>query len=201
MNITANNTIALNNTHKPTQKEAEEAIKLILRYIGEVPEREGLIETPARVVRSYEELYSGYKLDPIAVLEKTFTNANGYDEMVLVKDIDLESYCEHHMLPILGKAHVAYIPNKRIVGLSKLARVTEIYAKRLQTQEYLTMQIAQAINTVLKPRGVAVIIDATHLCMSMRGIHKTRSSTRTQTYIGAFKHDSSVKQNLLDAIK
>lgn len=201
MNTTADNTVAFSSRQKPTRNEVQEAIRVILRWIGEVPEREGLIETPERVVRAYDELYSGYHQDPISILEKTFANANGYDDMVLVKDIDLESYCEHHMLPILGKAHVAYIPNQRIVGLSKLARVTEIYAKRLQTQEHLTMQIAQAINTVLKPRGVAVVIDATHLCMSMRGIHKTRSSTRTQTYFGAFKTDSTLKHNLLEAIK
>lgn len=196
-----NKTLAFAKNHKPTKQEALEAIRVILRWIGEVPEREGLIDTPDRVVRSYEELYAGYHQDPIAVLEKTFTNVSDYDDMVLVKDIDLESYCEHHMLPILGKAHVAYMPDQRIVGLSKLARVTEIYAKRLQTQEQLTTQIATAIETVLKPKGVAVIIDATHLCMSMRGIHKTRSSTRTQTYLGAFKTDKSLKQNLLDAIR
>ena len=195
------NTLAFAKTRKPTKQEVHEAIRVILRWIGEVPEREGLVETPRRVVQSYQELYSGYQQDPIAVLEKTFTNVSDYDDMVLVKDIDLESYCEHHMLPILGKAHVAYIPNQRIVGLSKLARVTEIYAKRLQTQEQLTMQIANAIETVLQPKGVAVIIDATHLCMSMRGIHKIRSSTRTQAYFGLFKADKTLKQNMLDAIR
>ena len=158
-----------NPTSKPTRKEAEDAVRTLISWAGDDPTREGLIETPKRVVKSYEEFYDGYGQDPAEILSKVFEEIEGYDEIVLVKDILLESHCEHHMVPILGKAHVAYLPDKRVVGLSKLARVVDLYAKRLQTQETMTAQIADTINDVLKPKGVAVVIDAEHQCMSSRG--------------------------------
>ncbi len=188
-------------TGRPTQEEAEEAVRTLIRWAGDDPTREGLLDTPARVARSYGEFYSGYDLDPEQVLMTTFEEIGGYDEMVLIRDIDLESHCEHHMVPIIGKAHVAYIPNKRVVGISKLARVVEIYAKRLQIQEKMTADIAKTIDKVLQPQGVAVVIEASHQCMTTRGIHKAAADTVTSHMMGAFRTDSSTRREFLAMIR
>ena len=185
---------------KPTRAEAEEAVKTLISWAGDNPHREGLMETPKRVVKSYEEFFAGYILNPDEILNKTFEETEGYDEMVMVKDIRLESHCEHHMVPILGRAHVAYIPNNRIVGISKLARLVDVYAKRLQTQETMTSQIADTIERVLKPKGVAIVIDATHQCMSSRGVHKTETSTVTSRMLGLFRTNSSTRSEFMNLI-
>lgn len=185
---------------KPTRAEAEEAVKTLISWAGDNPHREGLMETPKRVVKSYEEFFAGYILNPDEILDKTFEEIEGYDEMVMVKDIRLESHCEHHMVPILGRAHVAYIPNNRIVGISKLARVVDVYAKRLQTQETMTSQIADTIERVLKPKGVAIVIDAAHQCMSSRGVHKTETSTVTSRMLGLFRTNSSTRSEFMNLI-
>ena len=171
----------------PTEEEARQAVKTLLAFTGDDPEREGLIETPDRVVRAYREFFAGYEEDPEEILSKTFEEVEGYDEMVIVKNIRVESHCEHHMVPIIGTGHIAYIPNKRVVGISKLARIIDVYGKRLQTQETMTAQIADIIEKVLQPKGVAVVIDAAHQCMTTRGIHKTETSTVTSRMLGAFK--------------
>ena len=189
-----------NPTSKPTRKEAEDAVKTLISWAGDDPKREGLIETPKRVVKSYEEFYAGYDKDPAEILSKVFEEIEGYDEIVLVKDILLESHCEHHMVPILGKAHVAYLPDKRVVGLSKLARVVDLYAKRLQTQETMTAQIADTINDVLKPKGVAVVIDAEHQCMSSRGVSKKGTSTVTSRMLGAFRDSQKSRMEFMNLI-
>ena len=170
------------NSKKISDKEAEEAFKTILAWMGEDPSREGLLETPKRVVKAFKEYFKGYKEDPIQVLDKTFGDVDGYDDMVIQKNISVQSHCEHHMAPIIGKAHVAYIPNERVVGLSKLARVVEVFSKRLQTQERLTMQIANTLMGALDAKGVAVTIDSTHQCMTMRGIKKEQATTVTNYY-------------------
>ena len=184
-------------TKKVSDKEAEEAFKTILTWMGEDPNREGLLETPKRVVKAYKEYFSGYKVDPSKVLEKTFGDVDGYDDMVIQKNISIQSHCEHHMAPIIGKAHVAYIPKERVVGLSKLARVVEVFSKRLQTQERLTMQVAKTLMESLDAKGVAVTIDATHQCMTMRGIKKEQASTVTNYYLGQFKEDLSFQNRYL----
>ena len=189
-----------NPTSKPTREEAEDAVKTLISWAGDDPAREGLIETPKRVVKSYEEFYDGYGQDPEEILSKVFEEIEGYDEMVLVKDILLESHCEHHMVPILGKAHVAYLPDKRVVGLSKLARVVDLFAKRLQTQETMTAQIADTINNVLKPKGVAVVIDAEHQCMSSRGVSKKGTSTVTSRMLGAFRDNQKSRMEFMNLI-
>ena len=189
-----------NPTSKPTRKEAEDAVRTLISWAGDDPKREGLIETPKRVVKSYEEFYAGYDQDPSEILSKVFEEIEGYDEIVLVKDILLESHCEHHMVPILGKAHVAYLPDKRVVGLSKLARVVDLYAKRLQTQETMTAQIADTINDVLKPKGVAVVIDAEHQCMSSRGVSKKGTSTVTSRMLGAFRDSQKSRMEFMNLI-
>ena len=171
----------------PTEEEARQAVKTLLAFTGDDPEREGLLETPDRVVRAYREFFAGYEEDPEEILSKTFEEVEGYDEMVIVKNIRVESHCEHHMVPIIGMGHIAYIPNKRVVGISKLARIIDVYGKRLQTQETMTAQIADIIEKVLQPKGVAVVIDAAHQCMTTRGIHKTETSTVTSRMLGAFK--------------
>ena len=178
-------------TNKVSDKEAEEAFKTILAWMGEDPSREGLLETPKRVVKAYKEYFNGYKEDPNKILDKTFGDVDGYDDMVIQKNISVQSHCEHHMAPIIGKAHVAYIPKERVVGLSKLARVVEVFSKRLQTQERLTMQIAKTLMESLDAKGVAVTIDSTHQCMTMRGIKKEQASTVTNYYLGQFKEDLS----------
>ena len=185
---------------KPTRKEAEEAVKTLISWAGDDPSREGLLETPKRVVESYKEFYAGYGQDPDEILSKVFEEVEGYDEIIIVKDILLESHCEHHMVPILGKAHVAYIPDKRIVGISKLARLVDLYAKRLQTQEAMTAQIADTIERVLKPKGVAIVIDAAHQCMSRRGVHKTETSTVTSRMLGAFRENPKSRMEFMNLI-
>ena len=185
---------------RPTQDEAEAAVRVLLRWAGDNPEREGLRDTPARVARSYGELFAGYAIDPVALLERTFEEVEGYDEIVLLRDIRLESYCEHHMVPIIGRAHVAYLPARRVVGISKLARVVDAYAKRLQIQEKLTVQIANTINDVLQPRGVAVVIEAGHQCMSTRGVHKPGVSMVTSRMLGAFRENPDTRRELLSMI-
>ena len=182
---------------KVSDKEAEEAFKTILTWIGEDPNREGLLETPKRVVKAFKEYFKGYKEDPNQVLDKTFGDVDGYDDMVVQKNISIQSHCEHHMAPIIGKAHVAYIPKKRVVGLSKLARVVEVFSKRLQTQERLTMQIANTLMKSLDAKGVAVTIDSTHQCMTMRGIKKEQATTVTNYYLGQFKEDLSYQNRYL----
>ena len=185
---------------KPTREEAEAAVRTMLAWTGDNPEREGLIETPKRVVRAYEQFFAGYEMDPKQVLSKVFEEVEGYDEMVIVKDIRVESHCEHHIVPILGKAHVGYLPNKRIVGISKLARVVDIFGKRLQTQEVMTAQIANVINEVLEPRGVAVVMNAKHQCMTTRGVHKPESSTITSTMLGAFRENPDTRAEFMNLI-
>ena len=188
------------NSKKISDKEAEEAFKTILAWMGEDPSREGLLETPKRVVKAFKEYFKGYKEDPIQVLDKTFGDVDGYDDMVIQKNISVQSHCEHHMAPIIGKAHVAYIPKERVVGLSKLARVVEVFSKRLQTQERLTMQIANTLMESLDAKGVAVTIDSTHQCMTMRGIKKEQATTVTNYYLGQFKEDLSFQNRYLRLI-
>ena len=182
---------------KVSDQEAEDAFRTILTWMGEDPAREGLIETPKRVVKAFKEYFKGYKEDPNKVLDKTFGDVENYDDMVVQKNISVQSHCEHHMAPIIGKAHVAYIPKKRIVGLSKLARVVEVFSKRLQTQERLTMQIANTLMESLDAKGVAVTIDSTHQCMTMRGIKKEQATTVTNYYLGQFKEDLSYQNRYL----
>ena len=184
-------------TNKVSDKEAEEAFKTILYWMGEDPEREGLLETPKRVMKAYKEYFSGYKENPNKILDKTFGDVDGYDDMVIQKNISIQSHCEHHMAPIIGKAHVAYIPKERVVGLSKLARVVEVFSKRLQTQERLTMQVAKTLMESLDAKGVAVTIDSTHQCMTMRGIKKENATTVTNYFLGQFKEDLSIQNRYL----
>ena len=190
------------NSNKPevTDKQAEEAFKTILIWIGEDPSREGLLETPKRVVKAFKEYFKGYSQDAKTDLAKTFGDVEGYDDMVVEKNITLESHCEHHMAPIIGVAHVAYIPNKKVVGLSKLARTVDIFSKRLQTQERLTMQIAKTLMSALDAKGVAVTIDAAHQCMTMRGIKKEKATTVTNYFLGSFKEDLSFQNRYLTYI-
>ena len=185
---------------KPSREEAEAAVRTLIAWAGDDPSREGLLETPKRVVKSYEEVYEGYDKDPKEILSKVFEEIEGYDEIVLVKDIPLQSHCEHHMVPIIGKAHVAYLPDQRVVGLSKLARVVDMFGKRLQTQETMTAQIADTINDVLQPKGVAVVIDAEHQCMSSRGVNKHGSSTITSRMIGVFRENQKSRMEFLNLI-
>ena len=186
---------------KPTREEAQKAVRTLIEWAGDNPDREGLVETPKRVVKAYEEFFAGYDDDPEEILRKTFEEVEGYDEMVLVKNIRLESHCEHHIVPILGKAHIAYIPNNRVVGISKLARIVDAFGKRLQTQETMTAQIANTIEKVLEPKGVAVVIDAAHQCMTTRGIHKPESSTVTSCMRGILKENPRTRNEFLTFIK
>ena len=186
---------------RPSEEEAMAAVKTLLAFAGDDPSREGLIETPKRVIKAYGEFFAGYDEDPVEALSKTFEQVEGYDEMVIVKGIRVESHCEHHIVPILGVAHVGYIPNKRVVGISKLARIIDIFGKRLQTQETMTAQVADTINDVLKPKGVAVVIDAAHQCMTTRGIHKTETSTVTSRMLGAFKENPTTRSEFMNLIK
>lgn len=185
---------------RPSRSEAEDAIRTLLRWAGDDPTREGLRDTPARVARAFEEWFAGYGSDPEEYLRRTFEQVEGYDEMVVLKDIDFESHCEHHLAPIIGKAHVAYLPDHRVVGISKLARVVDLYAKRLQIQEKMTAQIAQAINDVLQPKGVAVVIEAAHQCMTTRGVHKTGVNMVTSRMLGAFRDDQITRREFLAII-
>ena len=184
----------------PSQEEAEAAVRVLLRLAGEDPAREGLRDTPKRVVKAYKELFGGYAIDPVSLLQRTFEEVEGYDEMVLLRDIRLESYCEHHMVPIIGRCHVAYLPRSRVVGISKLARVVDAFSKRLQIQERLTVQIADTINEVLQPQGVAVVIEAGHQCMTTRGVHKPGVSMVTSRMLGAFRTDPQTRREFLDLV-
>jgi GTP cyclohydrolase I len=186
--------------HRPSREEAEAAVRTLLRWAGDDPDREGLLGTPDRVVRSYEEFFAGYDDDPVDILSRTFEETAGYDELVVLKDIRLESHCEHHMVPIIGVCHVAYLPNSRVVGISKLARVVEPYAKRLQIQEKLTAEIANAIDSVLEPRGVAVVIEAAHQCMTTRGIHKPGVNMITSRMLGVFRENAETRREFLSLI-
>jgi GTP cyclohydrolase I len=186
--------------NRPSREEAEAAVRTLIQWAGDDQTREGLIDTPARVVRAYEEFFAGYAVDPVALLERTFEETDGYDEIVLLRDIRLESHCEHHMVPIIGRAHVAYLPHRRVVGISKLARVVEAYAKRLQIQEKLTAQIANTLQEVLEPRGVAVVIEAAHQCMTTRGIHKPGVTMVTSRMLGAFRDNPATRRELLAMI-
>ncbi len=185
---------------RPTAEEAEAAVRTLIRWAGDNPDREGLLDTPKRVAKSYKELFSGYSIDPVSLLERTFEEVEGYDEIVLLRDIRLESYCEHHMVPIIGRCHIAYLPANRVVGISKLARVADAYAKRLQIQEKLTVQIANTIDQVLQPRGVGVVIEAGHQCMTTRGVHKPGVSMVTSRMLGAFRDDPATRRELLAMI-
>ena len=185
---------------RPSREQAEEAVRVLLRWAGDDPAREGLRGTPARVARAYEEYFTGYQIDPVEQLQRTFEETNGYDEMVVLKDIRFESHCEHHLAPIIGKAHVAYLPQKRVVGISKLARLVEVYARRLQIQEKMTAQIANTLDEVLQPKGVAVVIEAAHQCMTTRGIHKPGVSMVTSRMLGAFRTDPSTRREFLAII-
>ena len=185
---------------KPSEEEALNAVRTLISWAGDDPDREGLLETPKRVVKSYNEFFAGYNENPEAVLNKTFEEVEGYDDAVIVSNIRVESHCEHHMVPIVGVAHVGYIPNKRVVGISKLARVVDIFGKRLQTQETMTALIADTIDKVLQPKGVAVVIDANHECMSTRGIHKTESSTITSRMIGIFREDNKAREEFINLV-
>ena len=187
-------------TQKPSREEALNAVRTLISWAGDNPDREGLLETPDRVIRSYGSFFGGYEEDPEAVLGKTFEEVEGYDDAVIVRNIRVESHCEHHMVPIVGVAHVGYIPNKRVVGISKLARVVDIYSKRLQTQETMTALIADTINRVLQPKGVAVVIDANHECMSTRGVHKTESSTITSRMLGSFRDNIETRAEFMNLI-
>ncbi|MCF6215516.1 MAG: GTP cyclohydrolase I FolE [Emcibacter sp.] len=184
----------------PSQKEAEEAVRTLLRWAGDDPTREGLIDTPTRVVKAYREYFRGYTEDPQEILSRTFEEVCGYDEMIVLRDIPFESHCEHHMAPIIGRAHVGYLPNKKVIGISKLARIVETYAKRLQVQEKMTAQIADCIQDVLEPLGVGVIIQATHQCMSTRGVHAHGVSMVTSRMVGAFRNDDKTRREFLAVV-
>lgn len=190
-----------NASDRPTQKEAEDAVRVLLRWAGDDPSREGLADTPTRVAKAYRELFSGYDLAAEDVLGRTFEEVAGYDDIVLVKDIPFYSHCEHHMVPIIGKAHVAYLPNGRVLGLSKIARVVDIYGRRLQTQESMTAQIARAIDESLAPRGVAVMIEAEHMCMAMRGVQKQGSTTLTTTFTGTFQTEPAEQARFMTMLR
>lgn len=189
-----------NEDERPSRDAAEQAVRTLIRWAGDDPDREGLVGTPDRVVRSYEEFFAGYHEDPREILRRTFEETEGYDEMVVLRDIRLESHCEHHMVPIIGRAHVAYLPDRRVVGISKLARVVEIYARRLQIQEKMTAQIANTIEEVLRPRGVAVVVEAAHQCMTTRGVHKAGVTMVTSRMIGAFREGAETRREFLSMI-
>ena len=186
---------------RPSRETAEEAVRTLIKWAGDDPEREGLLDTPSRVVRAYEEYFKGYLADPEDILKRTFEEVEGYDEMVLLKDIRFESHCEHHMAPIIGRAHIAYLPKNRVVGISKLARAVEIYAQRLQIQEKMTAQIAGAINDVLQPEGVAVVIEAAHQCMTCRGVHKPGVTMVTSKMLGAFRDNPATRREFLSMVR
>ncbi|PCJ56685.1 MAG: GTP cyclohydrolase I FolE [Rhodospirillaceae bacterium] len=185
---------------RPTKAEAEDAVRILLRWAGEDPDREGLLDTPDRVVRSYREFFAGYEEDPVELLQRTFEETDGYDEMVVLRDIRFESHCEHHLAPIIGVAHVAYLPKCRVIGISKLARVIEVYARRMQIQEKMTVQIATAIHEVLEPKGVAVVLEAEHHCMTTRGIHKPGVAMVTSHMTGAFRENAATRREFMAMI-
>jgi len=185
---------------RPTRQQAEEAVRTLILWAGDDPSREGLRDTPARVARAYEEFFAGYGQDPAEILKRTFSEVEGYDEMIVMSDIRFESHCEHHMVPIIGKAHIGYLPDKRVVGISKLARLVEVYARRLQVQEKMTVQIADTLQEILQPRGVAVVIEAAHQCMTTRGVHKPGVGLITSRMVGAFREDPSTRREFLAVI-
>jgi GTP cyclohydrolase I len=185
---------------RPTRQQAEEAVRTLILWAGDDPSREGLRDTPTRVTRAYEEFFAGYGRDPAEILKRTFSEVEGYDEMIVMSDIRFESHCEHHMVPIIGKAHVGYLPDKRVVGISKLARLVEVYARRLQVQEKMTVQIADTLQEILQPRGVAVVIEAAHQCMTTRGVHKPGVGLITSRMVGAFREDPSTRREFLAVI-
>ena len=185
---------------RPSRREAEAAVRTLLSWAGDDPDREGLLDTPSRVVRAYEEFFSGYAVDPVEFLNRTFSETEGYDEIVVLRDIRVESHCEHHMVPILGKAHIGYLPKNRVVGISKIARLVDAYARRLQIQEKLTAQIANTMQEVLDPRGVAVVIEASHQCMTTRGVHKAGAGMVTSRMLGAFRDDPATRREFLTMI-
>ncbi|MBS0349200.1 MAG: GTP cyclohydrolase I FolE [Proteobacteria bacterium] len=182
---------------RPTREEAEEAVRTLIRWAGDDPAREGLVDTPSRVVRSYEEFFAGYQVDPAEILARTFGEVGGYDEMIVMNDIRFESHCEHHMAPIIGKVHIGYLPDLRVVGISKLARLVDVYAKRLQIQEKMTADIADTLQRVLQPRGVAVVIEASHQCMTTRGVHKPGACLVTSRMLGAFRENPATRREFL----
>jgi GTP cyclohydrolase I len=186
---------------RPSMQEAEEAVRVLIRWAGDNPAREGLLDTPARVVHSYKEFFAGYQADPRELLMRTFSEVDGYDEMIVLKNIRFESYCEHHMVPIIGRAHVAYLPEHRVVGISKLARLVDAFAKRLQIQEKMTVQIADTLNEVLQPKGVAVMLEAAHQCMSTRGVHKAGTDMVTSRMLGSFRTDPSTRREFLSIVR
>ena len=186
---------------RPSMQEAEEAVRVLIRWAGDNPAREGLLDTPARVVRSYKEFFAGYQADPRELLMRTFSEVDGYDEMIVLKNIRFESYCEHHMVPIIGRAHVAYLPEHRVVGISKLARLVDAFAKRLQIQEKMTVQIADTLNEALQPKGVAVMLEAAHQCMSTRGVHKAGTEMVTSRMLGSFRTDPSTRREFLSIVR
>lgn len=181
----------------PSREAAEQAVRTLIQWAGDDPDREGLLDTPARVVRAYEEFFAGYNADPTAILERTFSEVEGYDEMIVMNDIRFESHCEHHVAPIIGKAHIGYIPDRRVVGISKLARLVEVYAKRLQIQEKMTVQIADTLHDVLQPLGVGVVIEASHQCMTTRGVHKPGANLVTSRMLGSFRKDPATRREFL----
>ncbi len=185
---------------RPSKEEAEAAVRTLIRWAGDDPDREGLLDTPDRVVRAYQEYFAGYEEDPVELLQRTFEETDGYDEMVILRDIRFESHCEHHLAPIVGIAHVAYLPNRRVIGISKLARIIEVYARRMQIQEKMTVQIATAIHEVLEPKGVAAVIEAQHHCMTTRGIHKPGVAMLTSHMIGAFRDNPTTRREFLSMI-
>lgn len=197
---TSNESAGSAESGRPSRQEAEAAVRTLLRWAGDDPTREGLVDTPSRVARAWEDFFSGYDVDPIDVLSRTFDEVDGYDEIVLMRNIRVESHCEHHIVPIIGRAHVAYLPNQRVVGISKLARVVEIYAKRLQVQETMTAQVANAIEKVLEPRGVAVYVEAQHQCMTTRGVHMPGVDTVTTSMRGAFRTDPVLRGEFFSLI-
>ncbi|CAH2784977.1 MAG: GTP cyclohydrolase I (EC type 1 [uncultured Caballeronia sp.] len=204
MSATRNSPNASSDIHdqadRPSCEEAEAAVRVLIRWAGDNPAREGLIDTPSRVLRSYEEFFAGYAQNPRDILARTFSEVQGYDEMIVLKDIRFESYCEHHMVPIIGRAHVAYLPRERVVGISKLARLVDAFAKRLQIQEKMTAQIADTLEEVLQPLGVGVILEATHQCMSTRGVHKAGASMVTSRMLGTFRDDPSTRREFLSIV-
>jgi GTP cyclohydrolase I len=185
---------------RPSREQAEEAVRTLILWAGDDPGREGLRDTPGRVVRAYEEFFAGYLQDPREVLKRTFTEVEGYDEMIVMNDIRFESHCEHHMVPIIGKVHIGYLPDKRVIGISKLARLVEVYARRLQVQEKMTVQIADTLHEILQPKGVAVVIEASHQCMTTRGVHKPGVGLVTSRMVGAFRDDPSTRREFLAVI-
>ena len=187
-------------TKRPSRAEAEAAVHTLIRWAGDDPAREGLLDTPARVVRSFEEFYAGYQLDPTELLSRTFEETDGYDELIVLREIRFESHCEHHMVPIIGCAHIGYLPEKRVIGISKLARVVDAFAKRLQIQEKMTAQIANAIDEVLKPKGVAVVVEASHQCMTTRGVHKSGVGMVTSRMLGVLRDDPTTRREFLSII-